>query len=173
MADTIKIEGLRDLDRALSQFTKSTARGVLNRTLKKAAQPIADQARMDAPVDTGELRDSINIRVKGAGGSAGKAAFAAAMRVGATHGEAASLARAANREAGSQPMSATVSIGADAPHAVFAEFGARGKPGNAFLTAAMRSRARDALALVGKELKTEIDKTAKRVAARAAKKGTK
>jgi hypothetical protein len=55
---------------------------------------------------------------------------------------------------------------------VFAEFGARGKPGNVFLTAAMRSRAKDAVALVGKELKTEIDKTAKRVAARRAKKGT-
>ena len=169
-AMTIKVSGLRELDAALAQFKKSTARGVLNRALKKAAKPIRDQAKQDAPVDTGELRDSINIRVKGAGGSAGKAAFASAMRGGATRGEAAKAAREANREAGSKPMSAVVSIAADAPHAVFAEFGARGKPGNAFLTMAMRSRADDALAVLGTELGTEIEKTAKRVAARAAKK---
>ena len=166
----IKVEGLRELDRALAQFSKSTARGVLNRALKKAAVPIRDQAKADAPVDTGELRESINIRVKGVGGSAGKAAYAAAMRAGATRGEAAQAAREASREAGSQPLSAVVSIGADAPHAVFAEYGARGHSGNMFLSAAMRSRATDALALVAKELKVEIDKTAKRVAARAAKK---
>lgn len=167
---TVKISGLRELDAALAQFKKSTARGVMNRALKKAAKPIAEQARADAPVDTGELRESINIRVKGPGGSAGKAAFAAAMRSGATRGEAAKAAREANREAGSQPMSAVVSIGADAPHAVFAEFGTRTKSGTMFLSAAMKGRAKDALALVGKELKSEIDKTAKRVSARAAKK---
>lgn len=172
MKNSVKISGLRELDAALAQFKKSTARGVLNRALKKAAVPIRDQAKTDAPVDTGELRDSINIRVKGTGGSAGKAAFAAAMRAGASRSEAAKAAREANRAAGSQPMSATVSIAADAPHAVFAEFGARGKPGNAFLSTALTGRADDALALVKTELGTEIQKTAKRVAARAAKKRT-
>lgn len=171
MKNSVKISGLRELDAALAQFKKSTARGVLNRALKKAAVPIRDQAKTDAPFDTGELRDSINIRVKGAGGSAGKAAFAAAMRAGSSRSEAAKAARAANREAGRQPMTATVSIAADAPHAVFAEFGARRKPGNAFLSTAMTSRADDALALVKTELGTEIEKTAKRLASRAAKKG--
>ena len=130
-----------------------------------------EQAKDDAPVDTGELRNSITIRAKGTGGSAGKAAFAAAVRGGGTRSEAAQAARAANRAAGRQPLSAVVSVAADAPHAVFAEFGARGRPGNAFLTAAMRSRADDALTLVRQELKQEIDKTAKRVAARRTKKG--
>lgn len=170
---TVKIDGLRELDKALSQFSKSTARGVLNRSLKKAARPIYDQARADAPVSTGELKDSINIRVKRTGGAAGKAAFAAAMRGGASRSEAGQAAREANREAGQQPLSAVVSVAADAPHAVFAEFGSRGRSGNAFLSSAMRSRANDALGLVKSELKTEIDKTAKRVAARAARKATK
>lgn len=170
---TIKIEGLRELDNALGQFSKATARGVLHRALRKAAVPIRDQARQDAPVDTGELRDSIVIRTQSTGGGAGKAAFAAAMRSGTSREEAAAAARSANREAGRQPLSATVSVAAEAPHAVFAEFGSRGKPGNMFLTAAMRSRAKDALALVGKELGTEISKTAKRVAARRAKKEAK
>lgn len=170
---TLKVEGLRELDAALGQFSKATARGVLHRALRKASVPIRDQAKADAPVDTGELRDSIVIRTQSTGGSAGKQAFAAAMRSGSSRAEAASAARAANREAGRQPLSATVSVAAEAPHAVFAEFGARGKSGNMFLTAAMRSRAKDALALVGKELGSEIQKTAKRVAARRAKKESK
>lgn len=171
MPNTVKIEGLRELEAALAQFSKSTARGILHRALKKAAAPIRDQAKADAPVDTGELRDSIVIRTKSTGGGAGKAAFAAAMREGATRGEAAQAARQANREAGKQPMSAAVSIAAEAPHAVFAEFGARGRAGTNFLSSAMQSRGRDALKLVGAEMKTEIEKSAKRAAARAAKKG--
>lgn len=163
-----KVEGLRELDAALAQFKKSTARGVLNRALRKGAKPILEQAKTNAPVDTGELRDSLGIRVTGTGGAAGKAAFAAAMRGGATRAAAAAAAQAANREAGRQPLSAAVSIGASAPHAVFAEFGTRKSPGTAFLSAAMRGRARDALTLVSSELRTEIEKTAKRVAARAA-----
>lgn len=172
MASTFKIEGLRELESALTQFSKSTARGVLHRALKKAAVPIRDQAKADAPVDTGELRDSVVIRTKSTGGSAGKAAYANVMRGGGSESEAAAAARTANREASSQPMSAVVSVAADAPHAVFAEFGARGKPGNAFLTAAMRSRSKDALALVKIELGNEIEKSAKRLRARAAKKVT-
>jgi hypothetical protein len=110
----LKIEGLRELDAALGQFSKATARGVLHRALKKAAVPIRDQARQDAPVDTGELRDSIVIRTQSTGGSAGKAAFAAAMRSGSSKAEAAAAARAANREAGRQPLSATVSVASEA-----------------------------------------------------------
>ena len=92
-----KVEGLRELDAALAQFTKSTARGVLNRALRKAAKPILDQARTNAPVDTGELRDSLGIRVTGTGGAAGKAAFAAAMRSGATRAAAAAAHRPGQR----------------------------------------------------------------------------
>lgn len=170
MASTIKVEGLRELDAALAQFSKSTARGILHRALKKAAAPIRDQAKADAPVDTGELRDSIVIRTKSTGGGAGKAAFASVMRSGGSRSEAAKAARDANRAAGQQPMSATVSVAADVGHAVFAEYGARGRPGTNFLSSAMMSRGKDALKLVGSEMRTQIQKSAKRVAARAAKK---
>lgn len=170
MANTVKIDGLRELEAALSQFSKSTARGILHRALKKAAAPIRDQAKADAPVDTGELRDSIVIRTKSTGGGAGKAAYAATMRRGGSKSQAAKAARAANRAAGPQPMTATVSVAADVGHAVFAEFGSRGRPGTSFLSRAMTSRGRDALKLVGSEMRTEIQKSAKRVAARAAKK---
>lgn len=59
MAD--KITGFKELHDALGQFKKSTERGVLNRVAKKALQPMLETAKAMAPVDTGELRDSINL----------------------------------------------------------------------------------------------------------------
>lgn len=168
MANTIKIEGLRELDAALAQFKKSTARGVMNRALKRAAKPIADAAKQNAPVDTGALRDSIGISVARTGG-AGRSAFADALRSGASRAEAAAAAHAANSAAGGQ-TTATVQVAAKAPHAVFAEYGTRERGGTLFLSAAMHSRRGEALKLLGKELGSEINKTAKRIAARQARK---
>lgn len=165
---TVKIDGLKELDAALAQFKKSTARGVMTRALRKAAGPIADQARMDAPVDTGALRDSIGIDVVRTGG-AGRSAFASAMRSGASRAEAAAAARAANSAAGGGAQ-AKVRVAAKAPHAVFAEFGTRGKSGTMFLSAAMKSKQGAALKTLGAELAAEIDKTARRVSARQSRK---
>lgn len=46
-----KIEGLKELDEALKELPKATARNVLLRVLKKEAQPIADDAAAFAPDD--------------------------------------------------------------------------------------------------------------------------
>lgn len=60
---TFKIEGLRELDHALKELPRATARKVLLQTLKKEAQPIADDAASFAPDDpaTGgkDLRSSM------------------------------------------------------------------------------------------------------------------
>lgn len=143
---TIKIEGLRELERSLTQFTKSTARGVLNRALKNAAKPIADQARADAPVDSGELKASIGINVTRTG-SAGKAAYAGIMRGGGSKAEAAAAAKAVNSAAAGKGLTAVVSVGAAAPHAVFSEFGTRKAPAQPYLLPAMRGRGKDAVRL--------------------------
>lgn len=47
----VKIEGLKDLDAALSELKQSTAKGVLRRTARKALGPIAQSARDLAPDD--------------------------------------------------------------------------------------------------------------------------
>ncbi len=49
--ETFRIEGLSDLDAALTELPKATARNVLVRTLKTEAQPIADMASSLAPDD--------------------------------------------------------------------------------------------------------------------------
>lgn len=46
-----KVEGLKELEEALKELPKATARNVLLRTLKKEAQPIADDAAAFAPDD--------------------------------------------------------------------------------------------------------------------------
>ena len=59
-----KIEGLADLDHALTELPKATARNVLLRTLKKNAQPIADAGEAMAPVRTGGLAASYTVSTK-------------------------------------------------------------------------------------------------------------
>jgi len=59
-----KIEGLKELDEALSELPKATARNVLVRTLKEAGQPVADDGASRAPVLKGGLRESYTVGQK-------------------------------------------------------------------------------------------------------------
>lgn len=59
-----KLEGLKELDEALSELPKATARNVLLRTLKEQGQPIADAGEANAPRLTGKLADSYTVGTK-------------------------------------------------------------------------------------------------------------
>src|SRR3546814_16340154 len=48
---TFKIEGLRELERELSELPKATARNVLNRTATKAIEPLRVKMGQLAPYD--------------------------------------------------------------------------------------------------------------------------
>jgi len=61
---TFKIEGLSDLDNALKELPKATARNVLLRTLKKEAQPIVSAGEAYAPKLTGRLAQSYTVTTK-------------------------------------------------------------------------------------------------------------
>jgi HK97 gp10 family phage protein len=65
MAQKFKVEGLKELEEALKELPRATARNVLLRTLKKEAKPIADAASQLAPDDPRtkgkDLRESILI----------------------------------------------------------------------------------------------------------------
>ena len=62
---TVKVEGLRELETALKELPKATSRNVLSRTLRAAAQPIADRGESLAPVGaTGKLADSYSVSIK-------------------------------------------------------------------------------------------------------------
>ncbi|MBL8576134.1 MAG: HK97 gp10 family phage protein [Mesorhizobium sp.] len=160
----VDIEGLQELQRALQQFTKATARRVLERALLKAAKPIEHDAENNAPVATGELKRSIESKVLKR--SPGKQAFARTMSAGGSRAEAAAAARAANAR---NAESAAVRISAIVPHAHLVEFGTVKMPAKPFLAPAMRAGRTGAISTIKVELKREIEATAKRVAKRKAK----
>ncbi len=83
MRPTVKIEGLKQLDAALGELTKATARAVTRRALLKAAEPMVQAAKQFAPVGdvkgAGNLRDSI---AASATSVAGNDAYAKALHQG-------------------------------------------------------------------------------------------
>jgi len=60
----VKIEGLSELEEALSELSKATGRNVLKRALINAAQPIADAAAANARKLTGKLQGSFGVSDK-------------------------------------------------------------------------------------------------------------
>lgn len=168
MKMAMKVDGLADLEKALQQFSKATQRGVLNRVLRKAAKPVETTAKNLAPVDSGELKESIGTVVLRS--SPGKSAYANAMRGGESKEDAVAAARAANAKAAGRGVAATVRVQATAPHAHFAEWGTMTSGAHPFMGPALRMNDGPAVRSMAADLKTEIEKTARRVAKRAAKK---
>lgn len=62
--ETFTIEGLAELDEALSELPKATARNVLARVLKEQGAPIKDAGEALAPKDTGGLKASYTVSTK-------------------------------------------------------------------------------------------------------------
>lgn len=61
---TFKVEGLAELDQALQELPKATARNVLKRVLTEQGQPIKDDGERLAPRDTGGLQQSYTVSTK-------------------------------------------------------------------------------------------------------------
>lgn len=61
---TFRIEGLAELDEALTELSRATARNVLRRTLIEQGKPIRDDGARNAPVDKGGLKASYTIGTK-------------------------------------------------------------------------------------------------------------
>lgn len=60
----VEIEGVSDLLTALEELPKATNTNVQKRALMRAAEPIENSAKQNAPVLTGKLRDKIDISTK-------------------------------------------------------------------------------------------------------------
>lgn len=59
MRYTVRIEGLKELDRALGELPKSTAAATLRRVLLKTAKPMAEDMRSRAPDDPNTKGDDL------------------------------------------------------------------------------------------------------------------
>jgi len=170
MARTVKIEGLRELERTLATLSKATGRNVLKRALKKGAEPLADDMRAAAPVLTGTLRRSIAASARKPHGhkSPGKQAFADAMRAGADRKAAGAAAREANRANPVSFAEAFAGPGRD-PAAIQQEFGNRRHGPQAFVRPAWDSGKDDALDRVVEAITTELGKAVARAERKARK----
>lgn len=60
----LRVRGLRELDRALSELPKATARNVLKRAARTALEPMRAAAEAKAPVASGDLQVSIVLSEK-------------------------------------------------------------------------------------------------------------
>jgi HK97 gp10 family phage protein len=60
----VSISGLKELDAALAELPKATARNALKRVLKPAAEPVAAAAKDNAPKETGDLETDIHVGTK-------------------------------------------------------------------------------------------------------------
>lgn len=56
---TVKVEGLSELENALVELPKATARNTLNRVLKRRAEPVRESWQSKVPRLTGQLERSI------------------------------------------------------------------------------------------------------------------
>jgi HK97 gp10 family phage protein len=142
-----QIEGLKDLEAAFKELENVNQRKAsARRAMKKAAQPIADDAARLAPREFGTLSESI------------KVGTVLSKRQRALHRKMFRDDRAAvEMFVGAGPLSSAHNQ----------EFGNEHNPPQPFMRPALDSNAQRYLETIGKELWADIDKTAKRAANKA------
>jgi HK97 gp10 family phage protein len=142
-----QIEGLKDLEAAFKELENVNQRKAsARRAMKKAAQPIADDAARLAPREFGTLSESI------------KVGTVLSKRQRALHRKMFRDDRAAvEMFVGAGPFSSAHNQ----------EFGNEHNPPQPFMRPALDSNAQRYLETIGKELWADIDKTAKRAANKA------
>lgn len=64
MSMEMQLEGFRELEDALDDLSRAAGKGVLRRSLRKAAQPMADLMADAAPRGQGHLQESIAVSSK-------------------------------------------------------------------------------------------------------------
>lgn len=142
---TVKLEGFRELDAALGKLPKATAKNVLRRVLKKAAQPVDVDASSAAPVNTGKLQVSVITGTQ----------LTRSQRRGAT------LA--------TSNYYAEIHVGTSLGRGMFQEFGTFKDAPQPWFRPAWEANKDTALNIIKVELGGEIEKAAKRYAKKLAK----
>lgn len=64
MSLNLRIDGAKDLDKALQALAATTARGVTRRAMTRSLEPVAEAARAAAPRDKGDLAAHIGVSSK-------------------------------------------------------------------------------------------------------------
>jgi HK97 gp10 family phage protein len=148
MATTVRVDGLRELDAALGELPKATAKNTMRRVLRKVAEPMAADMKAMAPVDEGDLRDGIGVGTK------------LTRRQSAMH----------RKMFGSDKASVEMFVGAGGhPQAHLREFGSDGHAPKPFARPAWDAHQRPMLESIKADLWAEIAKAAARQARKTAR----
>lgn len=131
---TFKIEGARELEKLLKELGSQLASKVGDQAVRAAARIVADEARRLVPVRTGDLRDSIAVKIeRRSKGADERVAIVGQKRPGS------SLAH-------------------------LTEFGTSKAPAQPFMRPALDAKADEALNEMGKVLGRGIEREAQRLA---------
>ena len=146
---TVQLTGFRELEATLSKWPKAMGRNVLRRVAKGALEPIADRARGMAPSDQGDLRASIKVSEKRTKRVARINRF--------------------DKNTGVEIAMGPTSGGAVLNYASFVEFGTNDTRARPYMRPAWESGKTGALDYVIANLSKEVDRTAARLAKKAAR----
>ena len=163
MKTTVKIEGLRELDKALGELTKGVAKSTLQRVLKKAAEPFLNEAK--ARVPERDPNSAPSYWGKGGQRKLRKPGTADALVHSSTR-LTPNQARQARRAGKSL---AEHYVGTRDPISRLIEFGTADTPAQPFMRPAWANGTGKALNIIRTELAGEIKKSADRARRRAAK----
>ena len=143
---TFHVEGLRELDAALGDLPKATAKNTMRRVLLKRGEPIVEAAERLAPELSGELKVSLDVSTK--------------------------LSPRQKRENRKNPSQSYVEVYAGAgalPQAHLREWGSDGHAPEPFMRPAWDSTQGEVLDGVKADLTAEIDKAVVRLARKQAR----
>ena len=160
----MKVEGLRECERALAELPKATGKNVLRRIAKGALQPMADDARVKAPDDPStsapDLPTSIVVSEK---------RTARAKKRSTTRFVKGKFRASAST--GIEMAMGPKSGGGVLNYATLQEFGTMKMAANPYMRPAWDSGAQKALDYIKDNLREAIDKAAARLAKKRAKAG--
>jgi len=174
-AMTFSIDGLKEVDAALSELNRATARNVARRALRKVGMVIAEAAKALAPDDPAtpapDLHRSIAVSPRLIN-KRGLSDFANEMAATGDRGAAVEAIRSARRKGDGDAPIVTMFVGpANLParYAHLVEFGTAHSAAQPFMTPAWEANKNKALDMVADELRKEIAAAAARAARKAAR----
>lgn len=135
------------MEAALSELPKATARNVLKRVMKPAADPIESAAESNAPELTGRLERDVHVGTK----------LTRRQRTGGARRQSDGSFRADAKNY------VELHIGTSLPRAMFTEFGTFKDPAQMWFTRAFEATKGEALEIMTGTLAGEIEKAANRL----------
>lgn len=158
MKETVRVDGLKELDQALGELPRAVARGVLRRTGLKALEPFLEDVKSLAPIDA----DPANTPKRPPG----------TLRDSYVSGPASRLNPTQRRLARKESTSfVEVYAGTNDPAGIQTEFGNVHQAAQPHARTAWDGAQGSALEIIKAELGGEIERTAERLARRRAARG--